>query len=333
MDSTPVYAAAAMAAPDALARQQATEVVQKRIRFVGQAVVWFMSMVFLAAATGELEPPLVVGTLWAIWLARRGYNDVLAPILERKWFEDELRWRNARDLPETAPAPAPSEKTRSLEELSASIAHEIRNPITAAKSLVQQMGEDPTAADNVEYAKIALDELARVERSIAHLLRYARDEAFEAADVALTDVVDSALEAVKDKVDRQRVTIQRDHDGPARLRGDAEKLRRIVLHVLTNALDALDEGPTPAPSITISSGTNLAGTEVWLKIKDNGPGIPKERLAEVWKPFHTSKTHGTGLGLPITKKLVDAHGGQLEINSEPGLNTELTITLPLGGRR
>src|SRR5262249_57733345 len=65
---------------------------------------------------------------------------------------------------------------RSLEELSASIAHEIRNPITAAKSLVQQMEEDPRGAENVEYARVALAELERVERSVSHLLRFARGE-------------------------------------------------------------------------------------------------------------------------------------------------------------
>jgi signal transduction histidine kinase len=192
------------------------------------------------------------------------------------------------------------------------------------------MGEDPSCAENVEYAKIALDELARVERSIAHLLRYARDEAFEAADVSLVDVVDSALEAVRDKIDRQNVVVKRDHDGPGRLRGDAEKLRRVVLNLLTNALDALDEGPTPDPLVAVSSGTNLAGTEVWLKIRDNGPGIPAERRSEIFKPFHTSKAHGTGLGLAITKKLVDAHQGSLEVASEPGMFTEMTVTLPVG---
>ena len=74
---------------------------------------------------------------------------------------------------------------RSLEDLSAQVAHEIRNPITAAKSLVQQMGEDPTSAENVGYAKVALEELDRVERSVAHLLRYAREEDLRLAEVSL----------------------------------------------------------------------------------------------------------------------------------------------------
>ncbi len=72
-----------------------------------------------------------------------------------------------------------TEKQASLDELTASFAHEIRNPIAAAKSLVQQMGEDPTSNENVEYAKVALDELARVERSVSHLLKYAKEEDYQ----------------------------------------------------------------------------------------------------------------------------------------------------------
>jgi two-component system sensor histidine kinase AtoS len=304
--------------------------VHKRIRFGGHVVVWFMVTLMFAAMTGSVEATAFIGLSWGTWLAYKGYHSVLAPLLERQWMEDELRWRATRAATlESERAARETRQTRSLEELSASIAHEIRNPITAAKSLVQQMGEDPTARENVEYAKIALDELARVERSIAHLLRYARDEAFEATDVSLVEVTDSALEAVKDRLERQAVQVQRDHDGPARLRGDAEKLRRVVLNLITNALDALEEGPTPSPRLTLSSGTNLAGTEVWLKIRDNGPGIPPELQSEIFKPFHTSKAHGTGLGLAITQKLVDAHRGQLELASEPGLYAELTVTLPV----
>ena len=91
----------------------------------------------------------------------------------------------------------------SMEELSARVAHEIRNPITAAKSLVQQMEEEPGAPENVEYARVALEELARVERSVSHLLRFARDEELRMGVVRLADVVDSALETFRDRAGAQ----------------------------------------------------------------------------------------------------------------------------------
>ncbi len=86
-----------------------------------------------------------------------------------------------------------TEKQASLDELTASFAHEIRNPIAAAKSLVQQMGEDPTSNENVEYAKVALDELQRVERSVSHLLKYAKEEDYNFENVNLASVLDAAL--------------------------------------------------------------------------------------------------------------------------------------------
>jgi signal transduction histidine kinase len=215
---------------------------------------------------------------------------------------------------------------RSLEALSASIAHEIRNPITAAKSLVQQLGEDPGSGENVEYAKVALAELERVERSISHLLRFAREEELELREVRLGDVVDSALESFRDRVERQGVTLARDTESAGGLEGDPEKLRRVVINLVGNALDAV-EG-RPAARLEVAAGENLAGNEAWLRVRDNGPGIEPERLERIWSPFHTSKAAGTGLGLAITRKLVEAHQGTIEVDSRPGEGTEFVVRFP-----
>jgi two-component system sensor histidine kinase FlrB len=75
-------------------------------------------------------------------------------------------------------------------------------------------------------------------------------------------------------------------------------------------------------------GENLAGSEVWVQIRDNGPGIDRDSLARMWSPLYTSKTNGTGLGLAICKKLVDAHGGTIEVSSEPGAGAEFLLTFP-----
>ena len=77
----------------------------------------------------------------------------------------------------------------------------------------------------------------------------------------------------------------------------------------------------------IASGHNLAGSAAWVRVSDNGPGIPKERLERIFDPFYTSKSTGTGLGLAISKKLVEAQGGTLEVQSEPG-RTEFVMELP-----
>ena len=217
---------------------------------------------------------------------------------------------------------------RDIQELTASIAHEIRNPITAAKSLVQQMGEDPNADDNVEYASVALEELERVERSVSHLLRFARDEDVALHAVRLGEVVEGALAMLAERADKEGVELRHELDTDGELEGDPEQLRRVVLNLVGNSLDALHDANTASPRVDVQLGDDLSGSEVWLRVRDNGPGIPADERARIFRPFHTSKTAGTGLGLAITKKIVEAHEGSIEVEAGPGGGAEFLVTLP-----
>ncbi len=255
------------------------------------------------------------------------YRLVIEPKLRKRFIDREVSRQVSATLSDERQQMV-GEHARSMETLSASIAHEIRNPITAAKSLVQQMEEDPTAAENVEYARVALEELHRVERSVSHLLRFAREEEMGVGDVRMADVIDSALETFRERIARAGIELVRRQDGEGELRGDAEQLRRVIINLVGNAIDALDETRTPNPRIELAMGENLAGTEVWVRIKDNGPGIDREALQKMFSPFYTSKPNGTGLGLAISKKLIDAHRGTLEVGSQPGAGAEFVVTLP-----
>jgi signal transduction histidine kinase len=282
-----------------------------------------------------IVPPLswlgfILAVVWGIKFARRYFSLTIEPGLRERPIEEEGQKevhvnvsRERRSLE--------GEHSQSLEQLSASIAHEIRNPITAAKSLVQQIGEEPGAPDNSEYARVAVEELARVERSITHLLRFARDEEMRFGEVRMVDVLESALETFRDRVARDGVEIVRNFDCEGVLDGDADKLRRIVINLVGNGIDALVEAGIEDPRMDISLGENLAGSEVWVRIRDNGRGIDDELREKIFRPFVTSKSGGTGLGLPITKKLVESHGGTIELMSEPGEGAEFVLTIPKRG--
>jgi len=190
------------------------------------------------------------------------------------------------------------------------------------------MGEDPTARENVEYAGVALAELERVERSISHLLRFAREEDVSPAQLEIGPVIDAALATLAERSAALGVAIERDVAGVRPLRGDPEKLRRVLINLIGNALDAFAEAKTPAPRLVLQAGENLAGNEVWLRVRDNGPGMDAERLGRIWSPFYTSKATGTGLGLALCRKVIEAHGGAIEASSTPGSGTEFLITLP-----
>ena len=310
--------------PHEQALEEAETAAQKRVSFFGHTIVWAMCVLFFVVTAGPF-PALVIATMWGIFLARNGYNAVIAPDLKRKYLEEEMQLRLPQQVLRERQL-AEGEHARSLERLSAGIAHEIRNPITAAKSLVQQIGEDPSDPENREYAKVAIDELNRVERSIAHLLRYAREEPVKTETTSLADVIESAMDTFKDRLSRRDVRVDQQVAGDTRLTGDPDKLRRVVINLVSNSLDAMEE--MPDATLTIASGQNLAGTEVWVQVKDNGLGMSADKVEKIFSPFHTSKAHGTGLGLAITRKLVEGHGGRIEVSSEEGVGTAFTVTLP-----
>ena len=141
---------------------------------------------------------IIVAIAWGIGLAMHGFFTMAVPTLwggSHKAARPELGSAPAR----RAPVADEGQRARSLEELSAAIAHEIRNPITAAKSLVQLIAEDPSAAETAEHARVAIEELDRVERSIAHLLRFAREEPFEPVELDVNELIESAIDLVQDR--------------------------------------------------------------------------------------------------------------------------------------
>ncbi len=274
-------------------------------------------------------PPLgvIILIIGAFKYSRRLFEASVEPRLRRRFVEREVERSVSRSVSEQR-REIEGAHARSVEALSASIAHENRNPLTAAKSLVPQMGEDPSGGDNVQYARVALEELQRVERSISHLLRFARDEELRFAELRLSEVLDSALESFRERIAGAGVALVRDFDCEGVMEGDSEKLRRVAINLIGNALDALEEGGTPDPELRVEMGENLAGSEVWLRIRDNGPGMDGAAQEKIFSPFYTSKANGTGLGLAITRKLVDAHRGSVELNSAPGQGTEFVLSFP-----
>ncbi len=308
------------------AYKQARAAANRRIGFLTHLVAFATVIPFLLVVAG-LRPAFIVAMSWGIGLAIHYFAAIVAPGLRLKWIEREVDQQVGMNVSRERAA-MEGEQSKRIEELSASIAHEIRNPITAAKSLVQQMGEDPAANENVEYANVALEELERVERSISHLLRFARDEDIQLRDVQMADVVTSALETFRDRLQALGVTIQQDVQAAGVMQGDPEKLRRVIINLVGNSLEAFGEAGTEDPVIHVQAGENLAGTEVWVRLRDNGPGMEPERLTKIFSPFYTSKQSGTGLGLAITKKMVDAHGGSIEAHSDPGQGTEFVLTFP-----
>jgi signal transduction histidine kinase len=249
------------------------------------------------------------------WIQSRVFEPAIQREVQREVMQEKEQLR--------------TEKQASLDELTATFAHEIRNPIAAAKSLVQQMGEDPASLENVEYARVAIDELDRVERRIAHLLKYAKEEDFEMAPVNLASVVDSALTQMRSKLDATGVAAVRNYIAGPTIEADAEKLKQVFANVLDNAIDALSP---VAEGRRIDLFIENGGDAATVRIRDNGAGIASEKLERIFKPFFTTKENGTGLGLSICRSIAWQFGASLEIDSDEGKGTEVQVLLaPIDG--
>jgi two-component system, sporulation sensor kinase E len=177
-----------------------------------------------------------------------------------------------------------------------------------------------------------MDELARVERSVSHLLKFAKEEDYHFENINLASVVDGALQQMRAKLEANAVTVSRSYlNGPV-VRADAEKLRQVFSNIIDNAIDAMADVKSDRrmelaiQAIGTQNGRAGMGT---VRLRDNGCGIPDDRIAKIFNPFYSSKPNGTGLGLGIAKKVLDAHRGAIEVSSRCGEGTEFRISIPL----
>jgi signal transduction histidine kinase len=220
---------------------------------------------------------------------------------------------------------AHAEKLAAIGELAARIAHEIRNPVTAARSLAQLLARDPTAAENTEHAALILGELERVEAQVRGLLQFARREEYRLEPLDLGQLVRVTLDPMRRRLDEAEVTVVEELRPDVIVRGDREKLRQVLANLVDNALDALAtteaDGRRLALALTTTNGTAT------LRVSDSGSGIPEQAHARLFEPFFSLKPSGTGLGLAIARRTVEAHGGR--ITAEPATPHGTTFRLDL----
>src|SRR5262249_55121994 len=242
----------------------------------------YVSVIGLLALINLLTSPFTPWFLWPAFGWGIGVFSHYMAVFGRRGVKERLFDPMGGRGGRRGEAGVTSDEEASIDELSSTIAHEIRNPIAAAKSLVQQMGEDPTSVENVEYANVALEELDRVERSISHLLKYAKEEDYNFAPVNVAGVVDSALTQMRGKLEAAKIAVVRNYIAGPTVMADADKLRQVFANVVDNAIDAFDgvaEGRRIDLFVENGSG------QATVRIRDNGCGIPADRIDRIFNPF------------------------------------------------
>ena len=220
---------------------------------------------------------------------------------------------------------AQSEKLAALGESAARIAHEIRNPVTAARSLAQLMAEEPNSPFNAEHGQLVVQELDRVESRMRSMLQLAKQETYRFEPMCLADAVRQTMEELEAPIQDIEVHLQMDCDDT--VLADAEGVRQVLVNLISNSVDALQGALRRRLDISLRS----SASGVALRVADSGRGVPEELLPKLFEPFVTSKAQGAGLGLAIAKRIVEAHGGRIEVAPVPEGGTEFCVQLPVHG--
>lgn len=227
-----------------------------------------------------------------------------------------------------------AERLAAAGQLAASVAHEIRNPLTAIRSTVQYLlGEFPPDHPKRALLDGVISEVDRIDRTVDGLLSLTRRQEFTAERLSLGELIDQSLILVKTQARNQSVEIG--WSPPAakfEVMGDVSQLRQLLLNLLLNALQAMPEGGSLSVGLTRAARSGGAGIDRgWaeVSIADTGCGIAAENLDKIFDPFFTTKQGGTGLGLSISYSIVRQHGGELEIHSRENEGTTVAVRIPL----
>ena len=225
---------------------------------------------------------------------------------------------------------AQRERLSSLGRLSTVIAHEIRNPLMIIKATLSTLRRhDLTGEERREAVADIADETARLNRIVTEVLDFAKPMKFEYAESSINDIcVSSAAAAWAGKFDGQ-VALELDSALP-HVTTDPERLRAALINILTNARHAVHAAhPEQTRSSVVERTRGNGNGHVVISIRDRGVGIAAEDMPHIFDPYFTTRRAGTGLGLPISKNIIEGLGGKLAIDSELGVGTEIRIDLPI----
>ncbi len=250
----------------------------------------------------------------------RAFNEMLAGLREKRELEERLRR---------------SERSALTGRIAAGIAHEIRNPLNFINLTIDFIRDkfapaaETARADYTKLCDSVKEELDRLNRMVSDFLSYGRPARIKLREVNARNLIEEVMSLVRARADQQGVSLSvleeagaesRAYDG--HFKGDAEQLKTCFSNLAINAVQAMAGGG--ALKITLRPQKN----NIRFEVADTGPGIAPEALGQIFEPYFSTKETGIGLGLALTKKLIEDHGGQITVSSDLGVGTTFTVFLP-----
>jgi signal transduction histidine kinase len=222
-----------------------------------------------------------------------------------------------------------AERLAELGTLTGGLAHEIKNPLSTVQLNLQLLQED-MRADDPAYSRLihrlntVKNETSRLRETLDDFLRYAGRLELDRKPVELNELLEELVDFFTPQAQAQRVQLRlRKSDTPLTVPADAKLLKQALLNLMINGVQAMSSRGGEM-ILTVSAEPDDAVIEVI----DTGPGIPPDSVERIFQAYYSTKKGGTGLGLPMAKRIVDEHGGRLAVKSEPGKGTDFTLRLP-----
>lgn len=216
-----------------------------------------------------------------------------------------------------------AEKLNLISQLAASVAHEVRNPMTTVKGFLQLMSSDDHVHSNhKKYIDISLNELNHAQSIINDYLSLAKPNTEGFSAINLSDEVKNAISLITSYSNIKNIRIESNIQDPLYMNGNRDELKQILVNIIKNGIEAMEGNGLLTVRVYINLG------EIFIEVIDTGMGMTKEQVHKVGTPFYTTKDKGTGVGLTISYQLVHSMKGKLKIESERGKGTKFTISFP-----
>lgn len=234
-------------------------------------------------------------------------------------FQDLTEVRNMQERVRKA------DRLAAIGELSAGIAHELRNPLASISGSIEMLAQElDLNGENRRLMELIIKESDRLDRIITDFLEFARLRTPAKEDVSVEEVIEEMVVLLKNNAGiKTSIMTYIEHDTRYSLSADEEQIKQVLLNLAINACDAMKQ----AGAMTITSKTRHDGS-LAITFGDEGEGISQEAMDRLFEPFFTTKEGGTGLGLAIANKIVEAHGGSIEVGNRDGGGAEVEIIFP-----
>ncbi len=218
-----------------------------------------------------------------------------------------------------------SQRLASIGRLAAGVAHEIRNPLSSIKGFATYFKERyPDVPQDQKIARIMIDEVERLNRVVGQLLELAKPVDIVPTPTDLMTLIDDSIGLVEQSALDKQISISRPRQIEGMFLLDSDKIRQVLLNLYLNAVDAMPDGGKLDISVTRVAEEN----RLEIGVTDTGHGIQPENIANIYDPYYTTKQTGTGLGLAVVHNIVEAHGGTLTVESQPGTGSTFTLSIP-----